>query len=245
MSIRIGNYDINYTEEELKGLPSDIFLKCKTDEPFIYEKKFLGDKAISFFYNQALTNFNRRQFASVHDYSGGVESSRVDINGRYTHYIPVSDYTYRLLDDILYKSVVPLLNSRFDLTGRSVKRTEGWQFLGYGENYFFSNHCDNCVPSSISPNEEDRNNIWWCNTPTRKLTVIFYANSQNNYYPSSGEYSGGDLTLNRISSNGETVRINPIAGTLVAFPSNFLYSHEVHRITKGYRFSIVTWLDLV
>lgn len=31
-------------------------------------------------------------------------------------------------------------------------------------------------------------------------------------------------------------------GSIVIFPSNFLYSHKVNRITKGTRFSLVTWV---
>lgn len=48
-------------------------------------------------------------------------------------------------------------------------------------------------------------------------------------------YKGGDFLM----FDGEVVPMNE--GTLLIFPSNFLYPHQVTPITKGTRYSFVSW----
>lgn len=49
------------------------------------------------------------------------------------------------------------------------------------------------------------------------------------------DYEGGEFKL-----MGETVQ--KTAGSLVVFPSNFMYPHEVAMVKKGVRFSFVSWV---
>lgn len=49
------------------------------------------------------------------------------------------------------------------------------------------------------------------------------------------DYDGGEFKL-----MGETVKMG--AGSVIVFPSNFLYPHEVTPIKKGVRFSFVSWV---
>ena len=56
------------------------------------------------------------------------------------------------------------------------------------------------------------------------------------------DYEGGDLVFYTPNQKDILERIKCTAGTIVFFPSNFLYPHRIEPITKGTRYSIVTWI---
>jgi len=67
----------------------------------------------------------------------------------------------------------------------------------------------------------------------RHLSIII--NLNNNY-------KGGDLIfLNQ--KEKEIKRLKLGKGSMVFFPSNFLYPHSIEPITKGTRYSIIAWLQ--
>ena len=49
------------------------------------------------------------------------------------------------------------------------------------------------------------------------------------------DYEGGDLIM------WDEEKIDLKGGSLLIFPSNFLYPHEVKPVTKGSRYSYVSW----
>lgn len=55
-------------------------------------------------------------------------------------------------------------------------------------------------------------------------------------------YEGGDLVFTD-QKEVEIKRIKLAKRSIVFFPSNFLYPHTIEPITKGYRYSIVSWLQ--
>tara|TARA_R100001086_G_scaffold247474_1_gene181840 strand:+ start:559 stop:1104 length:546 start_codon:yes stop_codon:yes gene_type:complete len=70
------------------------------------------------------------------------------------------------------------------------------------------------------------------NTP-RHLSIIMNLNN---------EYEGGDLIFTD-QKNTEIKRLKLDKGSIVFFPSNFMYPHSIKPITKGTRYSIVAWLQ--
>ena len=50
------------------------------------------------------------------------------------------------------------------------------------------------------------------------------------------DYEGGDLVF------FDDKKINTSAGDIIIFPSNFLYPHQVLEVTKGERWSFVSWV---
>ena len=50
-------------------------------------------------------------------------------------------------------------------------------------------------------------------------------------------YEGGNFVL----CDGEFEK-KPTQGSCVVFPSNFMYPHEVKEVTKGTRYSVMTWI---
>ena len=70
-------------------------------------------------------------------------------------------------------------------------------------------------------------------TLTRHLSVIINLND---------DYKGGDLIFTD-QKEKEIKRLKLGKGSIVFFPSNFMYPHGIQPITKGTRYSIVAWLQ--
>ena len=56
------------------------------------------------------------------------------------------------------------------------------------------------------------------------------------------EYEGGDLVFTD-QKEKEIKRLKLSKGSIVFFPSNFMYPHSIKPITEGTRYSIVAWLQ--
>jgi hypothetical protein len=62
---------------------------------------------------------------------------------------------------------------------------------------------------------------------TRVLSVLLYLND---------DYDGGEIEFRH-----SNVKIKPEPGSVLFFPSNFLYVHEVYPVTKGPRYALPNW----
>jgi len=62
---------------------------------------------------------------------------------------------------------------------------------------------------------------------TRVLSSVMYLNN---------DYQGGEIEF--VNSG---VKLKPEAGSIIFFPSNFLYVHEVYPIESGFRYSMPHW----
>ena len=72
-----------------------------------------------------------------------------------------------------------------------------------------------------------------CTTVPRHISIIMNLND---------EYEGGELIFTNQQSK-EIKKLNLEKGSVVFFPSNFMYPHSILPITKGTRYSIVSWLQ--
>ena len=68
----------------------------------------------------------------------------------------------------------------------------------------------------------------WKRVCDRDISFIFYLNE---------EFGGGELEFNDLG-----LTIKPKRGMMVVFPSYHEFSHQVHTVTWGHRYSIVGWL---
>jgi predicted 2-oxoglutarate/Fe(II)-dependent dioxygenase YbiX len=73
---------------------------------------------------------------------------------------------------------------------------------------------------------------YYTDTP-RHLSIIINLND---------DYEGGDLIFTD-QKEKEIKRLKLKKGSIVFFPSNFMYPHSIESITKGTRYSIVSWLQ--
>ena len=58
----------------------------------------------------------------------------------------------------------------------------------------------------------------------------------------NNEYKGGELIFTDQKDN-EIKKLKLSKGSIVFFPSNFMYPHKISPITKGTRYSVVAWLE--
>ena len=84
----------------------------------------------------------------------------------------------------------------------------------YSEGGFMSKHCDNIHHSHGQE------------YGFPQVSALLFLND---------DYEGGEFII-----AGEVY--NPKKGSGIAFPSNFIYPHEVLPISKGTRWSVITWL---
>jgi len=70
-------------------------------------------------------------------------------------------------------------------------------------------------------------------TSPRSLSVIMNLND---------DYQGGDLIFTN-QKNEEAKRFKLGKGSIIFFPSNFMYPHMIEPVMKGIRYSIVSWLQ--
>ena len=61
----------------------------------------------------------------------------------------------------------------------------------------------------------------------RLLTAILYLND---------DFEGGELALPQ-----QGLVYKPRAGSLIVFPSDFCFPHASHPLTRGTKYSLVTW----
>lgn len=94
-------------------------------------------------------------------------------------------------------------------------------FLKYDKNGKYDIHVDQC-PSILEEKGER----------PRLLTTIINLNE---------EYKGGDFVFYN-PTNNEVIRKEKLkTGSVIMFPSNFLFPHSIEPITEGVRYSLVCW----
>ena len=102
---------------------------------------------------------------------------------------------------------------------KTISNIEGPQFLEYLPGGKYEEHND----------AEEYTNGELHRVCPRDLTVLIYVND---------DYEGGELEFTKIG-----LKIKPLAKTLIAFPSYIEYSHKVHPVITGTRYSLVFWIN--
>ena len=94
-------------------------------------------------------------------------------------------------------------------------KIEPVSFLKYSPGYFYKIHCDEAFL-----NNPETHFI-------RELSYVFFANE---------DFTGGGLSFPL-----QKKIIKPKTNTLIIFPSNWCFPHTVLPVTRGVRYSAVTW----
>ncbi|NVJ54051.1 MAG: 2OG-Fe(II) oxygenase [Campylobacteraceae bacterium] len=115
------------------------------------------------------------------------------------------------------------------------------QVLEYLEGSFYKAHSDD---SNMLMKDEEL--IGFKNVAVnRKLTTVFFASScseKENF----NTFSGGELLFNFLfDKEGNPIKYKPKAGEMIVFFSNPYFTHEVLKVEKGYRLSLVQWHDAI
>lgn len=137
---------------------------------------------------------------------------------RSTKWIPIPVPVIENLLQSLYNIHETELKSIFKT---ELKNIEPTQFLKYDINDKYDEHNDS----------EDWKDGRLVKVVNRDISVLFYLNDN---------YEGGDLEFTKL---GLTVK--PKKGMMLAFPSYFEFSHRVHPVRSGTRYSLATWIETV
>ena len=131
-------------------------------------------------------------------------------------FFPSSDIEDFLAQKILKTVTKYIDNLKFEWFKPGRQACTNLKFIKYSLNQTMKTHCDHI--HSIF--DGTRKGI-----PT--LTIIGILND---------DYEGGEFIM------FEDKKINITEGDLIIFPSLFLFPHEVKPITKGIRYSYITWM---
>jgi len=127
----------------------------------------------------------------------------------------------RISDKIYFKKIYDEIwkfveNYKIKFPQMECFKIEQIDLLKYEAGGKYDYHCDN--HGTASP---------------RTLSIIINLND---------EYEGGDLVFGSQYLDTEIKKVSLKTGSIVCFPSNFLFPHKIQPITKGIRYSIVVWL---
>jgi predicted 2-oxoglutarate/Fe(II)-dependent dioxygenase YbiX len=148
----------------------------------------------------------------------GQTSWIVDKQTRDTQIVPMGNL-YPKIEDLFRNSVREIINPFYQC---EVDSSEIPQVLSYGIGGHYKPHIDG-ESIWMTPRGEK---IWKKST-NRDLSIIYYLNN---------DFEGGDFIFPELK-----IRVRPEPGMMVCFPSNHHYSHGVEPVTKGKRYSIVSW----
>jgi predicted 2-oxoglutarate/Fe(II)-dependent dioxygenase YbiX len=147
--------------------------------------------------------------------SGTVSEQSANLNYRYTHWIPIPED----MKENIQKAIMGLYQSElYSLYERDLIKFEPVQMLYYpvGGKYDEHNDAEDFVDGELKK------------VVDRDISILAYLND---------DYEGGELEFTFLG-----LKIKPKKGTIIVFPSYFEYTHRVHPVTKGERFSLVTWI---
>lgn len=117
------------------------------------------------------------------------------------------------------------------------------QVLEYTKGYFYKPHADD---SSVLINHEKHIIGFKQVAPLRKLSSVMFASKHNAAVTDEYSFNGGELIFNYFrDKENNAVMLKPKMGSLIIFPSNPIYTHEVKPVQEGYRLTLVQWHDAI
>lgn len=202
--------------------------------PFLVIDNFLSKSNIKYIYKK-IKEIDEFEIAKVKVIKNSALLAKVDKSVRKTnlHELPIQ------CERIYNKAFNRFKNKIEEFFNLILLENSGIQTLGYGEGGYYVRHVDNC--SELV--DKDGNLIGWkAVAPMRKVTTVLFLNSSRDKTKESNDFSGGELVFNLLFDKEDKLfSFKPKAGTLIAFPSNPIFTHEVKEVTKGYRITLVQW----
>ena len=145
----------------------------------------------------------------------GYDDSQTETDHRKTKWLNLPPDIYAQLYQSIHQIHEEHLKPIYNST---LKHIEPPQFLRYDvdEHYDVHNDSESWVNDRLQRVVE------------RDISVLFYLND---------DYGGGQIEFTQLG-----LTLKPKAGMLLAFPSYLEFEHKVHPVTKGTRYTIVSWI---
>jgi Rps23 Pro-64 3,4-dihydroxylase Tpa1-like proline 4-hydroxylase len=147
--------------------------------------------------------------------TGYSDNQKTNLDYRVTNWIPLPPQIIENTTNSIAEFYNTQLISKYK---QQIKNIEPPQFLHYtpGGKYDVHNDSEDFINGKLQRVCE------------RDLTILTYLNDN---------YEGGELEFPDWG-----VKLKPKAGTVLCFPSYIEFSHRVHPVTSGERFTLVTWI---
>lgn len=115
------------------------------------------------------------------------------------------------------------------------------QVLEYLKDSFYAMHSDDS--SMLYKNKELIG--FTAVAKQRKISTVLFTTS-NDENPSDNTFLGGELLFNFLyDKDGNEIKLKPKAGMMLVFLSNPYFTHEVIKVIKGRRISLVQWHNAI
>jgi predicted 2-oxoglutarate/Fe(II)-dependent dioxygenase YbiX len=145
---------------------------------------------------------------------------KVDKEIRQTKMVEMNEEVFNNIFE-LYKDLVKnVINPYYNF---EILDSEIPQILCYEPGGHYKPHVD-----AESLWKEPDGSVVWRKSTDRDLSTVLYLND---------DFEGGDFVFPDFR-----IRVKPEPGLLIAFPSTHHYLHSVEPVTKGTRYSIVSWM---
>jgi predicted 2-oxoglutarate/Fe(II)-dependent dioxygenase YbiX len=142
---------------------------------------------------------------------GGIQSARTSDIISLTA-IKESKPVFKEIDDFVFSIFDESVKKYQRFYGINGLSDYGYDIIRYCEGQEYKPHCDQLLKY---PGSE------------RVVSGIIYVND---------DYLGGEIEFTRLN-----FKIKPEAGTVLLFPSNFIYEHQSHVVSFGTKFAIVVF----
>tara|TARA_R100000008_G_C3503499_1_gene124939 strand:- start:49 stop:624 length:576 start_codon:yes stop_codon:yes gene_type:complete len=188
----------------------------KNIEHYLYKTNFLDKE----YCEHSINVLNKNDWAPHEWYTYRTDS--LNSNNQQPSVIQPDDYTHevKLINDYIIQEMHSFIAEYLErLSFHWYTSWEGYsviKFIRYNQGQTMKRHCDH-IHHLFDGNIKG--------IPT--LSIIGLLND---------DYEGGDIIM------FEDKKINTKTGDLLIFPSNFLYPHEITPVTKGTRYSFVSWV---
>lgn len=126
------------------------------------------------------------------------------------------------LRDLLGNVIYGLINPYYQF---KIRDSEPPQLLRYDVGGHYKQHYD-----GVARWKNPDGSVMWKKSVDRDLSCVIFLND---------DFEGGEFVFPDLR-----IRIRPEPGLMVCFPSTEYYLHKVEPVTKGIRYSLVTWMTV-
>ncbi len=211
-------FNLNFPVDKI--LPSPYF-----EYPFLIIDNFLSQNECEFIYQEIIKD-SEFESAKVKILKDNLILPKLNQNVRKTNLHNLTNQSKLIYKEAFFK-IKNKIEKFFNLI---LLQSSGIQALGYEKGAYYLKHSDNC--SELI--DKNKNLIGFRSVANeRKITTVSFLNSN---------FNGGELIFNFLfDKRMEVFTFKPKTGTLIAFASNPIFTHEVKEVLNGYRVSLVEW----
>lgn len=232
---RISNNIFADANLESMDIPTKLLPNPYYDFPYLVIENFLSKNICKAISNEIISLNNAKKAKVKSSFINGVIQPSVIEKYRKTNIYHLKDELSKHYEKS-FKKYQSLIEEYFHM---SLNLSTQLQVLEYKKGSFYVKHADD---SNELRDKNGQTIGFTVTSPQRKLTTVLFATSHEEMVTNNYSFSGGELLFNYLyDENGNNPTFKPQAGTMIVFPSNPYFSHEVKPVLDGLRLTLVQW----